>query len=122
MKNLFSALLLSAFLVVGTSPMALAGDQDFVLNNETGFEIHELYVSPTSTNEWEEDVLGADTLADGESTTITFDDAEEEGNWDIMIRDAEGNEHFWHNIDLINTAEITIQGDDDFNVDAEDEG
>lgn len=122
MKKFICALSLSALLMVASSSMALAGEQDFLLHNNSGFEIHELYVSPTSTNEWEEDVLGQDVLPDGESTHISFDDSESEANWDIMIKDAEGNEHFWHNIDLIHTAEITIQGEDDFNIDAEDEG
>lgn len=51
---------------------ARVGKQDFILHNETGVEIHELYVSPVTTDDWEDDVLGRDTLPDGESVKITF--------------------------------------------------
>src|SRR5215213_5597937 len=48
------------------------GKQDFTLVNQTGVSINELYVSPHTTNEWEEDILGQDTLANGDSVDITF--------------------------------------------------
>src|SRR5207247_6179210 len=51
---------------------ARAGKQDFILHNKTGVEIHEVYVSPVSTDDWEEDVLGKGTLSDGEMVKISF--------------------------------------------------
>ena len=52
--------------------VARAGDQDFKLVNKTGVEIHALHVAPHSSNEWGEDILGKDTLDNGESLEITF--------------------------------------------------
>ena len=68
--NLFGAAI--AARDVGCEPGVLAGDQDFTFVNHTGVEIHKLYTSPHSSDEWEEDVLGEDTLDDGESLEIRF--------------------------------------------------
>ncbi|PYS80871.1 MAG: hypothetical protein DMF70_10105 [Acidobacteria bacterium] len=41
---------------VTATAFARAGKQDFLLHNQTGVEIHSLYVSPHSANDWEEDI------------------------------------------------------------------
>src|SRR3977135_1759596 len=87
---------------------ARSGKQDFVLHNQTGVEIHELYVSPHSAGEWGEDVLGRDTLPAGESVKITFDDQEKTVKWDLKV--ADGNQHSieWENLDLTKISELTL--------------
>ncbi len=72
---------------VTASAFARAGKQDFTLHNQTGVEIHSLHVSPHSTDDWEEDVLGKDTLASGESVKITFDDRDKHVHWDLKVTD-----------------------------------
>ena len=101
------ALTVVAMFVTATA-MARAGKQDFVLNNETGVEIHELYVSPVETDEWEEDVLGVDTLPDGDSVKITFDDRDKHVHWDLKVVDSKGNSIEWHDLNLIEIAEVTL--------------
>jgi len=101
------ALSVVAMFVTATA-MARAGKQDFVLNNETGVEIHELYVSPVETDEWEEDVLGVDTLPDGDSVKITFDDRDKHVHWDLKVVDSKGNSIEWHDLNLIEIAEVTL--------------
>jgi hypothetical protein len=85
-----------------------AGKQDFILHNETGVEIHELYVSPTKSDDWEEDVLGEDTLPDGESVTITFNDREKTKRWDIKVVDGEGTDVVWNDLKLTEISEVTL--------------
>ena len=87
---------------------ARAGKQDFILHNHTGVEIHSLYVSPVTTDDWENDVLGRDTLPDGESVKITFDDREKHVHWDLKITDKEGNSIEWHDLNLIEINELTL--------------
>ncbi len=70
---------------------ARVGKQDFILHNQTGVEIHEVYVSPVSTDDWEEDVLGKDTLPSGESVKVTFNDREKHVHWDLKVVDSKGN-------------------------------
>src|SRR2546421_8099936 len=80
------------------APAAFAqGKQDFALHNETGVEINELYVSPHSSDDWEEDILGQDTLASGESVEIHFSRKEKSKLWDLKVVDKQGNSITWEN-------------------------
>lgn len=91
---------------------AFAGDQDFVLVNETGLTIVEFYCSPTTTNNWEEDILGVDTLNDGEEVEISFESGEEACDWDFMIVDEDGDKIYWAGIDLCETESVTLYYED----------
>ncbi|PYS74571.1 MAG: argininosuccinate lyase, partial [Acidobacteria bacterium] len=86
---------------VTASAFARAGKQDFTLHNQTGVEIHSLYVSPHSADDWEEDILGKDTLASGESIKITFDDRDKHVHWDLKVTDKDGNALEWYDLNLV---------------------
>jgi len=113
MKNLFSktrvviALSVVAMFVTATA-FARAGKQDFVLHNETGVEIHELYVSPVTTDDWEDDVLGVDTLPDGDSVKVVFDDRDKHAHWDLKVVDSKGNSIEWNDLNLVEISEVTL--------------
>jgi len=93
---------------ITASVFARAGKQDFILHNQTGVEIHEVYVSPVSADDWEEDVLGKGTLPDGESIKITFNDREKHVHWDLKIVDGKGNSIEWHDLNLVEIEELTL--------------
>ena len=105
--KVLAAVSVIAIFVTATA-FARAGKQDFILHNQTGVEIHEVYVSPVSTDDWEEDVLGKDTLPDGESVKITFEDHEKHVHWDLKIVDGKGNSIEWHDLNLIEISELTL--------------
>lgn len=105
--KIFIALgVLAMFITAGA--LARAGKQDFLLHNSTGVEIRELYVSPTSADEWQEDVLGVDTLPDGESIKVTFEDREKTVHWDLKVTDGKGNSIEWRDLNLIEISEVTL--------------
>lgn len=54
--------ILAAMLSLAAVLPAGAGEQGFTLVNRTGVEIYELYLSPASVDDWQEDVLNVDTL------------------------------------------------------------
>ncbi len=87
---------------------ALAGEQDFTLHNKTGVEIHKLHISPHSADEWGEDVLGQDTLANGESVDIKFHRTEKAAHWDLRVEDSEGHSIEWENLNLLEISEVTL--------------
>jgi hypothetical protein len=92
------------------APAALAGQQDFTLINNTGYELKELYVAPSKSEDWQEDVLGRDTLGDGEQTNITF--ARDEGtcNWDLKVVYTDDNSSVeWHSVNLCDISTVTIK-------------
>ena len=48
----------------GGPTQAEESKQDFKLVNKTGYEIKEVYVSPTKATDWQEDILGEGVLPD----------------------------------------------------------
>ncbi len=96
---------------VTATAFARAGKQDFLLHNKTGVEIHSLYVSPHTSNDWEEDILGKDTLADGDSLKITFEDREKHVHWDLKVTDKDGNSLEWEDLNLVEIDEVTLHWD-----------
>jgi hypothetical protein len=95
-------------MIVTANAVARSGKQDFVLQNSTGVEIHELYVSPTAADDWEEDILGVDTLPTGESVKVTFDDREKNSKWDLKVVDSKGNSIEWRELNLIEISKVTL--------------
>jgi hypothetical protein len=85
-----------------------AGTQDFTLRNSTGAEIYRVFVSPHNTDQWEEDVLGRSTLADGDSVRIHFPSREGGAMWDLKVVDRKGNYLTWYNLDLNQIDRITL--------------
>jgi hypothetical protein len=95
-------------LLLAITSFARSGKQDFVLHNETGVEIHELYVSPHGSGDWQKDVLGRDTLPAGESVKITFEDQEKQVKWDLKVVDGSKNSIEWDDLDLTKISEVTL--------------
>ena len=98
-------------LFVTASALARTGKQDFVLHNQTGVEIHSLYVSPHSADDWEADVLGVDTLPSGESVKVEFDDRDKHVHWDLKVTDKDGNSLEWYDLNLVEISEVTLHWD-----------
>jgi hypothetical protein len=82
--------------------------QDFTLANATGVEIDKLYISPHDVDDWEEDILGRDTLPSGESVQIKFHRSEKAAMWDIRVEDKQGNSIEWENINLLEILKVTL--------------
>jgi len=98
-------------LFISASAFARAGKQDFILHNQTGVEINSLFVSPHDSNDWEQDILGQDTLASGDSVKVIFDDREKKVRWDLKITDKDGNSLEWADLNLVEISELTLHWD-----------
>lgn len=84
------------------------GRQDFVLINKTGVEIYALYVTPHSSDDWGEDILGVDTLLNNEDAEITFSRKEKAKYWDLRVEDEDGNFIEWEKLNLLEISEVTL--------------
>ncbi len=92
-----------------TAPAAdTAGAQDFTLVNTTGVEIDKVFISPHDSDDWEEDVLGQDTLPDGQKVDIKFNRAEKAALWDLRIEDSKENSIEWENLNLLEISKLTL--------------
>jgi hypothetical protein len=111
-NNMIKSVAFSLFAIAGMALVAVsaarAGDQDFTLVNKTGIEIHALHVAPHSSDEWGEDILGKDTLSNGDSLEITFGKHDRAHHWDLRIVDEKGNSMTWENLDLMKIEEVTL--------------
>jgi hypothetical protein len=84
------------------------GDQDFLLVNSTGVEINALYVTPHNAKKWGEDILGADTLGDGEDLLITFPNKTKSQYWDLRVEDEDGAFIEWDNLNLMKISRVEL--------------
>jgi len=98
---------------LSSASFAQQGKQNFTLINKSGQAIQELYVSKASADDWEEDILGKDTLPNGESLEITFSPKERAAKWDVRIIDDKGKEHKYFNLNLLEISEITVRNNGD---------
>ena len=96
MKRLF----VTVVVVVGVlfALTACTGGSGGTIVNDTGFDIYYLYVSPSSSGSWGEDVLGDSILDDGRRFSSSL--AEEEDLYDIRAIDEDGDTYTIFNVNL----------------------
>ncbi len=107
-RNPFAVVAVAFCVVLGMAAApAMAGTQDFVLVNDTGIDMHYIYISETKNNDWEEDVLGEDILEDGSRLNMTF-----RGRtaclWDIKTIDEDGDSLEWSAINLCEVSVVVL--------------
>ena len=108
-RSLHSILLLVLICVLVFPGAAQALNLDFELVNGTGWAIKEIYVSPASVNDWQENLI-SQPMADGESYEITFSPDADVAKWDMKIVWVdEGENVFWKNLDLSKISKLTLR-------------
>jgi hypothetical protein len=85
-----------------------AGQQNFTLVNNTGHTVVTLNVSASNQNSWGEDILGRDTLANGESAAITFPHGETECSFDIRATYDDGDTTDARGVNLCTLTTVTL--------------
>ena len=84
--------------------------QDFKLVNKTGYELKALYVAPSKSDDWEEDVLGQDTLGDGQAVNVHFSPKTKTCTFDLkVVYSDDDSSAVWSKIDLCTVEKITIK-------------
>ena len=90
------------------APNAFAAKQDFTLVNKTGYQIDSVFVSATRSNSWEEDVMGQDTLGDGDAVDISFEKGSRGCHYDLMVKYHDGDQSEWHGLDLCSITKVQL--------------
>lgn len=90
-KKLIGLLALLALMTVSAGAFA---QQMYVrVTNNTGFDIHYLYLSPASSTDWEEDMLGEEEiLRNGQSKRININ-GYKSPKFDLKAVDADGDSY-----------------------------
>ena len=101
---------IAAMLIIAMTSIAFAGQQDFKLINSTGYDIHIVNVSPSSSNDWQNDILGSQILGNGQYCNVQFAPNGQQ-YWDLQATFDDGSSLSWSNIDLLSVATVTLNGD-----------
>ncbi len=99
-------------MVLGAAGSASAeGELDFTLVNKTGWAIKEIYIAPSTQEEWEpsdKNVLPR-RLKDEESVDITFHPKTTAPKWDLKIVWVDGGDAVeWLGFNLTEISKITL--------------
>ncbi len=96
----FSTLTLLAAVAAVLPAPAMAEDLVFKLANNSSYTITNFYTSPATTDNWEEDVFGQDTLAPGSSVNVTIGDGSDQCTYDMKFVPEGAAEFVVNGIDL----------------------
>ncbi len=66
--------MIAAVLVTGFASGAWAADRHVDIVNNTGRTMVQFYASVTRSDSWEENIIGRDSLDDGDTQTVDIDD------------------------------------------------
>lgn len=110
MKAFAAGLVVTFCVFASGASVAADAKQDFELVNKTGYEIKHVYVSPAKSDDWEDDVLGKDTLDDGDTWSIKFHRANKTCFWDLkVVYEVDSSSAVWTDIDLCKVEKVTIR-------------
>jgi hypothetical protein len=101
-------LLLATAFVTPFIGAAFASDADFKLKNKTGYQIDEVYVSPHSSKNWGNDIMGRDALADDEAVNITFPHGGNACHFDIKVKYHDNDTAEWSDVDLCQYEVVSL--------------
>jgi hypothetical protein len=88
---------------------AHADPRDFTLINSTGETISFVYVGPSSSDDWGDDILGADILSAGQRLNITFSRFRPgDCLYDIKVVTTSNREGYLWKVDLCSTTTVTF--------------
>src|SRR5690606_29306925 len=83
-------------------------DRKVKVINKTKTPIFGFYASRTSTNDWEEDILGADVIMPGASLVINIDDGSGACKFDFKGEFEDGDEVVKTNVDVCKIGEFAF--------------
>ena len=108
MLTRFAAAAAAALMLAAPAGVLAQAKQAFTLHNKTGYTIEQVYVSPTTTDDWEEDILGSDVLNNGQRVEIDFERSEKSCVWDLKVVYDDGEEAEWDGFNLCEVSIVAI--------------
>src|SRR5438067_12357744 len=82
-------------------------DLDFTLVNNAGYDIQEVCVGPTTSDDWGDNVL-KDILKDGQSLELKFHPKATAEKWDIKVVYTDGETAWWKGYKLTEINKINL--------------
>ena len=111
-KNVLFLMALGVILAASVSTRSVKAEElnlDFSLVNSTGWGIKELYIAPSSSDDWGSNIL-KEVLKDGQKLKITFSPKATAAKWDIsIVWEVGGKSVVWKGYKLTDIATITLK-------------
>ena len=108
-KTLAIATLLALSVALPLAGVAHADERDFTLVNNSSAVLTHLYVSPTSADDWGDDILGRDVMAPGDSVLVYFTKFSPDGcGYDLRVTFQDGSTGTLLGVDLCATDTVTV--------------
>ena len=92
----------------GTTSSGSSYDRHVLVVNNSDATVTRFYGSNSGTQSWQEDILGADTLAPGASLNVNFDDGTGACTFDFKVVFADGTSAVESGVDVCTTSQVTI--------------
>ncbi len=92
----------------GGSQVVIAANKVVNIQNNTGRTIWRFYGSPTSTNSWEEDILGSTVLPAGQSRNVDFADGRTSCGYDMKAEFQDGTSIVKNSIDVCTVSGVSF--------------
>ncbi len=102
-----------AALVAAAFTVPAHAEEMFTVVNKTGYDIAQVYIAPSRSDNWEEDVLGQDVLANDSRTNIDFSGSEDTCKWDLKVVYTDGDHAAWQGLDLCKISTVELHYDAD---------
>ena len=106
-KGFLGFLALIALLLTFAGSAKAESELDFTLVNKTGYDIKELYIGPTSSDDWGDNVLSK-MFKDGASFELSFHPKATAAKWDIKVTYDDGDTAEWKGVQLAKINKITL--------------
>jgi hypothetical protein len=108
MRHVLLAALFGAAILAPVLAYA-AEDRRVEVVNASGRELREFYASNSQRSNWEEDILGQDTLPSGRSITINIDDGSGTCRFDFLAVLDGGRKVEQRNINVCEVSRFTVR-------------
>ena len=107
--KIITSLTVAGFLAVSAFSPANAANRHVDIVNDTGMTMAEFYASATGADDWEEDILGSDTLANGEVFDVDIDDGSGACKFDFKAVFTDGSSHVRRAVNVCSISTFTYQ-------------
>lgn len=97
-KNIFLVLIISLLSLV-----SVFGQEFLTVNvtNDTGYELQRIYISPSMSDDWHEDLLGGRSIVDGATLAVDVPVLEEDAQYyDVLAIDIDEDRYSRFEVDL----------------------
>jgi hypothetical protein len=98
----------AAFSLVAAGDANAQAQQDFQLVNRTGYTIDEVYVSPSEQNSWGDDLMGDDSLEEGQTLNVRFPGGSNICSFDIKVVYDDQETAEFRGVNLCQVSRVTI--------------